>query len=319
MSVVPIEKARRNRLGAAVSAPAEAQRGLFVARDGAEIYFEDSGGADPVLFFIYGLGCSINHWKYPMAHFRKLPVRQVWMDFRGHGKSHPIGPADRLTIRMIGRDIRALCEHLGVRDGVFLGQSMGGTIALQLAYDAPDLVKAMVLLASPGRDPGLTMEPQPLMRWLWRALIAVSAAAPPLLPALHQRGAPLMANPLLMGALTEIVRFGGFNPQLTKTEDIDEYLLGVLEANPRLFFDLARDLAGFDVVKLEPELRCPTLIIAGGMDRIVPVTEAKRLAAALPASQLEVVAHGSHCPHFDDPGRVNRRIQAFLNEQGVLG
>lgn len=253
-----------------------------------------------------------------MAHFRKLPVRQVWMDFRGHGQSQPVPATQRLTIRMIGRDIEALCAFLRADSCVFLGQSMGGTIALQLAHEAPQLVKALVLLASPGRDPGLTMEPQPLMRWLWRAMIAVSEVAPTVLPALQEHSAALAGNALMMGALTEIVRFGGFNPELSKTEDIDEYLRGVLAVDPRLFFDMARDLAGFDVAKLDPPLRTPTLIVAGALDKIVPLTEAKRLASALPASQLAIVPHGSHCPHFDDPGRVNQLIQDYLIQLSVL-
>lgn len=316
MGVVAIGKARKIYRPAA-----EPRSGHHVASDGAEIYYEDSGGGGPVLFFIYGLGCSINHWKYPRAHFRKLPggpVRQVWMDFRGHGQSKAMPQNEPLTIQMIVRDIRALCEELAIEDAVFLGQSMGGSIALQLAHDAPGLVRALILLASPGRDPGLTMEPQPLMRWLWRALIDVHTAARPFLPELVKMTAPVAVNPLILGPLIEIVRYGGFNPELTKTEDIDEYLRGVLAVDPRLFFDMARDLTGFDVVNIEPAIRCPALIIAGGMDRIVPLSESKRLAAALPAARLEIVPHGSHCPHFDDPGRVNRAMQAFLEEQGIL-
>jgi pimeloyl-ACP methyl ester carboxylesterase len=283
----------------------------------SEVYYEDSGGPAPVLFFIYGLGCCIRHWKYPMAHFRGLPgrpFRLVWMDFRGHGKSPAIPLTMKLGIGTIVADIRALCAHLGIDGAVFLGQSMGGTIALQLAHDAPELTKALVLLASPGRDPGLTMEPQPLMRWLWNGLIRVTSVAPPV----QLNAAPLATNPLIMGALTEIVRYGGFNPELTKTEDIDEYVRGVLEVDPRLFFDMARDLAGFDVAALEPSLTCPALIIAGALDKVVPLAETERLAAALPGARLTVVPHGSHCPHFDDPGLVNRTIAGFLLDLGLL-
>jgi pimeloyl-ACP methyl ester carboxylesterase len=62
---------------------------------------------------------------------------------------------------------------------------------------------------------------------------------------------------------------------------------------------------------------CPALAIAGGRDQLVPLGEMRRLVKHLPAGELFVVPHGSHCPHFDDPGLVNRRIERFLGMHGL--
>lgn len=287
-------------------------RGTFVAPDGVELYFEDSGGDGPPLFYIYGLGCSIRHWKYPMAHLGARGYRQIWMDFRGHGRSK-MNARDRLSIRQIVGDLRALCAFREVEAATFLGQSMGGTIALQLAHDAPELVKSLVLLASPARDPARDFKLQPLSRWVWNGMIGLNRVMPALMPAVTGAFAPHGGkNPVAMALAIEVIRWQGFNPELAKSEDIEEYVGKVLEVNPKLFFDMAEDLATFDVAKLPRVIDCPTLIIAGAKDQIVPLAETWRLAKLLPAAEVAIIDHGSHCPHFDDPGLVCRRLETFL-------
>jgi pimeloyl-ACP methyl ester carboxylesterase len=42
------------------------------------------------------------------------------------------------------------------------------------------------------------------------------------------------------------------------------------------------------------------------------VEECKWLAKRLPMAELDIIPHGSHCPHLDDPVYVNQRIDKFL-------
>ena len=293
-----------------------AAQGLYTAPDGAEIYYEDTGGPDPVLFFIYGLGCSIRHWKYPMAHLAK-GHRLIWLDFRGHGRSGRPPRGQRLTIATIVDDMRALCAYRGVEAATFLGQSMGGVMALALAHAAPELARGLVLLASPGRDVGAHLPAQPAAGWLWQGMIALNRHAPLAVRLGYAAVKPLSRHPALLLPIREVIRHTGFNPDLARTDDIDEYLGKVLEVDPNLFYDMAADLREFDVAALSPPVACPTLIIAGARDQVVPLAESERLARLIPRAQLEVVPHGSHCPHFDDPGLVCRRMAEFLREQGL--
>lgn len=311
-SVRSLDDARRSRSAAAGESCLPAA-GMFTAPDGSDLYFEDSGGTGPVHFYIYGLGCSICHWKYPREYFRARGVRQIWMDFRGHGRSPRPRSSETLTIATIMADIEALCLFRKVKRALFLGQSMGGTIALALAAKFPDLVHGLVLIASPGRDPSLNFHAQPVSRWIWQGLIELNRTVPRLMPLLAQATAPVSDTRAFRLAMIEVVRAGGFNPKLSKTADIDEYVGKVLATNPKLFFDLAADLATFDVADVAGRVACPTLMIAGAIDQIVPLPEAQRIAKLLPRGELAVLPHGSHCPHFDDPGWVNRRIETFTH------
>jgi pimeloyl-ACP methyl ester carboxylesterase len=330
MGVISMDKARRERRtrgdDAAIDVTAPAQ-GMFTTPDGAELYYEDTGAPDgdaaaPTMFYIYGLGCSIRHWKYPMAHFGPGGLahharRQIWMDFRGHGRSKAPLAGQRVTMARLCEDIRALCRFRGIQRATFLGQSLGGTIALQLAYESPELVAALVLLASPGRDVGAFLPAQPVSRMLWQGLIRVNRAAPLAVRLGYALSKPYRELPPVKLLLREVIRYNGFNPKLSRTDDIEEYIERIFQVSPTAFCDLAGDLARFDVARLEPPIECPALIVAGERDLVVPIAEAHRLAEHLPNSELFVMPHGSHCPHFDDPTTVNRRIEAFLSGHGL--
>ncbi len=290
----------------------KAKSGLFPTGDGIDIYYEDSGGSGETLFYLYGLGCSIQHWKYSLSHFNGK-YRQVWMDFRGHGKSEPLPKTRRLTYDQIISDVLKLCAARGISNATFLGQSLGGTLALYLAHKAPPgLVNRLVLLASPGRDPGFDLPGQPFSWAIWRSLIGLNQKYPELLSA-TRRAMPIVKRiPSLRVPFREMIRHQGFNPNLSKTSDIDEYVDKLLEIDPNLFFDMAADLTKFDVADVAASITCPTLLISGANDQVVPLSEARRTATLLPRAHLEVVQHGSHCPHFDDPEYVNRVIDGFL-------
>lgn len=315
-AVIPIGRTKRR------GPPAEPQSGLFMAPDGAEVYYEDTGGAGDPLFFIYGLACSIRHFKYPRAFFcedapPRKKYRQIWMDFRAHGQSAPLKSGVHLSLPMLVDDIKALCAFRGVEAATFFGQSMGGCIALELASRYPALVKGLVLLASPGRDPAKTLPMQPLAELSWRGMIEVNRAAPLLVRGIDKALNPLRRRTAFKFAVREVIRTFGFNPKLSKTEDIEDYLEKVFEVPLNVFYDMAAALAGFDAEKLDPKPIAPALVIGGGADRVVPEPETRRLAGLLPRSELLLVPHGSHCPHFDDPGMVCRRIAEFLGVHGL--
>ena len=281
-------------------------------RDGARIQTWVSAGQGTPLVFLYGLGCSINHWKYQLAHCQKAGRLTIHFDYRGHGQSSLGDPLRPLTIKTLSEDLREILDHLSIDRAVLMGQSMGGTVALQFAHDHASRCAGLVLQGSPGRDPYRHMKIGDTSRAALNLLIALNKLAPDWVRFLNSAAgrAPSIAR--------EIVRLKGFNPKLARTDDIDEYLKNFFATDPNIFYELADDLKDFDVSALPRLIEIPSLIIAGAKDHIVPVEECVWLAKRLPMAELDIMPHGSHCPHLDDPAYVNNRIEQFLNTYWTL-
>jgi 3-oxoadipate enol-lactonase len=109
-----------------------------------QLYYETTGQGEPLLF-IHGLGSSTRDWERQVAFFsRRYEV--ITFDVRGHGKSDkPPGP---YSVRLFAADTAALIKSLGIDRVHVVGISMGGMIALQLAIDAPNLVRSLVIVNS---------------------------------------------------------------------------------------------------------------------------------------------------------------------------
>jgi 3-oxoadipate enol-lactonase len=75
---------------------------------------------------------------------------------------------------------------------------------------------------------------------------------------------------------------------------------------------LAGTLFKWDGYQVLPQVRTPTLIIAGQWDFIAPVSQAEEIHRLLPDSRLEVVRYTRHLPHLERPEAVNRLIDRFL-------
>lgn len=76
---------------------------------------------------------------------------------------------------------------------------------------------------------------------------------------------------------------------------------------------LAGTLFRWDGGAVLPQVRTPTLIIAGQWDFIAPVSQAEETHRLLPDSRLEVVRYTRHLPHLERPEAVNRLIDRFLS------
>jgi 3-oxoadipate enol-lactonase len=76
---------------------------------------------------------------------------------------------------------------------------------------------------------------------------------------------------------------------------------------------LAGTLFRWDGRKVLPQVQTPTLVIAGQLDFIAPVSQAEETDQLLPNSRLEVVKYTRHLPHLERPEAVNRLIDRFLS------
>lgn len=114
-----------------------------VAVDGITLAYEAAGTGEPVVLIH---GALIADAFRPLLTEPSLAgrYRLVLYHRRGYaGSSRTPGP---VSVAQQAADCRALLRHLGVARAHVVGHSFGGTVALQLALDTPDIVHSLALL-----------------------------------------------------------------------------------------------------------------------------------------------------------------------------
>jgi len=116
----------------------------YVTRDGASLYYEwyPAGPGRPVLVFLNGTGQCTRNWH----QVRKLLAEDasvLLFDAQGQGRTSP----GRIPFSLAGhtRDAEELLQHLRISGAHLAGVSHGGHVALALAGERPDLVRAVAV------------------------------------------------------------------------------------------------------------------------------------------------------------------------------
>jgi pimeloyl-ACP methyl ester carboxylesterase len=258
---------------------------------GYKLHYLDLGQGRPVVM-IHGFADSTYCWHANAKALLEAGLRLILVDQPGLGQSG-IPPAPyTYSLENQAAAVMKLCDHLGLKRFSLVGSSMGGGIALYLAWRHPGRVERMVLL-----DPAC-FEP-PGIRWL---------ALP---------GAGYLAS--LLGGRWSVgrgLKSAYYRDDLVNDAVIDEY---ARPTQKKGFFKVLSSLSSqyfspafHAMTKAYGQIKTPALIIWGQFDTWVPPEYGRRLHKALAGSELKVIKDTGHLPHQEDPRAVNRLLVDFL-------
>ncbi len=128
----------------------------FRTSDGGEFAYVEQGSGNARLLFVHGWQADRTVWNDVIAELRH-GTRSVTVDLRGSGASG--GARGPYSLERFAADLREVVEALGIGPLVVVGHSMGATVALRLAVDAPELVSGLILIA-PGPAGGSGFSPK---------------------------------------------------------------------------------------------------------------------------------------------------------------
>jgi pimeloyl-ACP methyl ester carboxylesterase len=258
-------------------------------------------GDGPVLLLIHGMGGTYENWRAvlePLArHHRVLAP-----DLPGHGGSAP-GPGD-YSLGAFAVGLRDLLTTLGHERATLVGHSLGGGIAMQLAYQFPEVTERLVLVSTGGLGP----EVSPVLR----------AAALP--------GADLFiaATARMASAAGAAVGRGlgavGLRPNVDVAEVARGYASLADSDRRSAFLATLRSVVGSGGQRVDASDRLyltgdtPVLIMWGARDPIIPVHHGERAHEAIPGSRLEIFDGVGHLPQLEVPGRFVAALERFLEE-----
>lgn len=269
--------------------------GRHVLVDGEPIHCIEQGSGEPLLLLHGFLEWSYT-WRRNLA-FLAGRYRVIAPDLRGYGLSaRESSRGHSLTDQ--ARLVRRLMASVGVDHAVLCGHSMGGEIALRLAVDCPQAVRALVLVDASAY---LRIEQHPARRLATR------------LPGLSSLAIRAVARDRRFVA--RALRQALYSPDLITEADIDAYVLPVRV--PRAAATLVRILQDADFGAYAgrwSQVKCPTLLIWGENDPVVPLAQGERLARELPDSRLAVLPHCGHHPHVEYPDQFHEVLLAFLEQ-----
>jgi pimeloyl-ACP methyl ester carboxylesterase len=257
-------------------------------------------GEGPALVFVHGLGASWQSWLENIPEFAR-DHRVVAMDLPGFGYSEL--PAEDISIEGHARWCFALLDALGIDEVAVVGNSLGGFIAAEMAIRAPERVRTLTVVSAAvfWQD---YRRAQPLVG-LARLSDAYVARA------LTRSTDAVATRPRLR---SWALATAGFRyPHLISKELAHELVRSARRTDG--FLPALEALADYPLDEELPKIGCPTLIVWGAHDTLVPVKDAKRMQELIPNARREVFERTGHVAMLERPERFNRLLRGFLADE----
>jgi pimeloyl-ACP methyl ester carboxylesterase len=247
---------------------------------------EIHGSHGPFVVMLHGLGSRGADWVLQIEALQDH-YQMVTADLRGHGTSP--STSGWPTVGDLAEDVAGLMQQIGAPRAHFVGLSMGGGVALQMAIDFPDQVASLTI---------------------------VNAAATLRVPFRRLPSAFVRIALLVSGQrrrLGEWVAAGLFpkDDQQQLREVAAERIADNLRRN---YLQAIIMILRFDLRKQVRLIAAPTLVVAGTLDQTVPLRLKIALAESIPGARLEIIEGSGHGTPLDEPDEFNRLLLEFLGE-----
>jgi 3-oxoadipate enol-lactonase len=251
-----------------------------------EVHYEEYGSGQPLLL-VPGIPAVASDWR-PLATELAGPGRHVIAyDNRGSGAS-TVTPGPYTTAQLAA-DAVALLDELGIDRADVFGMSLGGMIAQELALNAPDRVRGLVLGCTHAGGDRIVPVPRETARAFaletddWEAR---------------------------MRALAPLAFTGGVDRRLLdafiakKCKDVQD---------PIGYQAQVAAAATHDAVDRLPRISAPTLVVCGEEDRIIPSDNSRVIAGLIPGAAIEVIPGAGHLFFLERPAETLDALVGFLD------
>jgi len=258
------------------------------SNSGVALHYREDGDPDGApIVFANSLGTDLRLWD---AIVPRLPggLRVIRYDKRGHGLS--ACPPAPYSMGALISDVEALLDHLGVRDCLFVGLSIGGLIAQGLAAKRLDLVRAMVL-SNTGAKIGT--------REMWQTRI----------DAVETGG---------IEALADATMTRWFSKGFAASDDMILWRNMLTRQPDQGYIGCSSAIAGSDFLSTTASLSLPTLGIAGSEDGATPPDLVREATDLIRGSQFHLIRGAGHLPCVEAPEEYARVLTGFINDTGHI-
>jgi pimeloyl-ACP methyl ester carboxylesterase len=253
-----------------------------------------------------GIACDGFIWKYLWDDLAKLAPVVHW-NYRGHGRSG--APADPKRIELLDHamDLDTVRSTVDDPPVVLFGHSMGCQVSLEAYRLRPEKVRGLVLICGASGRVTHTFRGTDVLAQILPRIIERVDAHPEIVRALWGR--------VPTEAAVRIAILTGDVDRSIRPEDLMPYLKHMGDIDVPMFLRMLRSAGEHSAADLLPNVDVPVLVIAGDRDTFTPPRYAEEMAAAIPKSELLMVAGGTHAVPIERPELVRDRIQRFLRDR----
>jgi 3-oxoadipate enol-lactonase len=225
-------------------------------------------------------------WLYQLAHFsRRYTV--VAPDLRGYGRSDK--PETPFTFADMADDVLRVIRDRGHTRIALAGVSIGATLALAIALDHPELVRALVLVGGEAGNPPVF------------ARLAEDYAARPLA---EQRRVHM-----------QMIADAGFARGALGRYLLETALETTPELSGRAIAEIFRARTAVDLRERLGEVAVPTLVVNGATD--VSLESGLYTASRIPGALHRIIPESGHLCCLETPAAFDRAVLEFLDGQAM--
>ncbi|MFE5407882.1 alpha/beta fold hydrolase [Microbacterium sp. NPDC056569] len=259
------------------------------ADDGVRLEYAESGDPSgrPVVL-LAGFKAAASSWLYQVPALERAGYRVLGVDLRGHGGAER--PASGVDMARRGGDVRAVLDHLDLRDAVLVGGSMGAsTIWSYLSQEGADRVAAVVSVDQTPKMLNTADWPHGFYGYTAQNLDTYFAAG---IPDTGQ-GTPLLRRGARLVRLLRAMK--GAEREFTPGE-----------------LALLNDHAKADWRPVIAAAEVPVLFVAGAESEFWPSSHAAASAALAPRGESAVIGRDGHAANIEQPKAFNAGLLEFL-------
>ena len=251
-----------------------------------ELDYEDYGKGD-VLLLLHGLGSTKKDWDGQVPFFSEK-YRVIALDLRGHGGSTK--PLDAYGVELMTEDVKQLLDKLAIKKATFVGFSMGGAVAFEMASKHPEYLDNLVIVNS-GPD--------------FNAMGKIGEDL------LKNRTAFLETKGI--EPLAKEISFNMF-PEAHQIDMRNQFEARCKKNDYNAYYKTFVTLMGWGLGDRIKNINTRTLVVASDMD-YTPVSFKKDYVKKLPNARLAVIENSRHGVVIDQSEAFNVALEKFLEDE----
>ena len=274
----------------------------FIEVDGVKYHYLDHPGSGPTVFLLHGYGSSTYTWEGVVPRLAKQGYRVIALDMKGFGWSEKPAGADYAPLTLF-REVNSVMEALRLKKVTFVGNSLGGMIAVLMAHEHPERIERVVLVDAAGYPMGM-----PLIVRFSRVPLAAGFMK------------LFFGRWVISWNLSEVMYEGKKRMTETQVESYFERLRSEGAINAMIALGRAVDFKDIEpYMARNSEIKMPVLIIWGEDDQWIPLKIGLRFHREIPNSTMVILPECGHIPQEEYPDLVAGHIVNFIEGKPLTG